>query len=147
MISEKSAGAVVFRKEGETRLYLLLQYTSSHWDFPKGNIEQGESEEQTAKREISEETGIVDIEFVPCFKEKIKYFYRREGQQVNKEVIYFLAETKTSIVKISWEHSGFQWLPFKEALEKTTFSNSKSVLKKAEETLSGSKGIGKFLQK
>ncbi len=147
MISEKSAGAVVFRKDGETRLYLLLHYTNGHWDFPKGNIEQGESEEQTTKREIEEESGIKDIVFVDGFKEKIKYFYRRDGQQVSKEVIYFLAETKTQDVKISWEHKGFEWLPFKEALEKTTFNNSKSVLKKAEEILSGSRGLGKFLQR
>ncbi|HLD57801.1 MAG TPA: NUDIX domain-containing protein [archaeon] len=147
MISEKSAGAILFRKEGETRLYLLLNYTGGHWDFPKGNIEQGEKEEETTKREIQEETGISDISFFPGFKEKIRYFYRREGQQVSKEVIYFLAETKIAEVKISWEHKGFEWLMFKDALERTTFNNSKAILKKAEEVLSGSKGLGKFLQK
>ncbi len=147
MISEKSSGAVVFRKEGEIRLYLLLNYTNGHWDFPKGNIEAGEKEEETTKREIEEETGIKDIAFVPNFKEKIKYFYRREGQQVSKEVIYFLVETKASEIKISFEHIGFQWSPFEEALKKTSFSNSKAVLKKAEEMLSGEKGLGKFLQK
>ena len=146
MISEKSAGAVVFRVENNQRVYLLLHYTGGHWDFPKGNIERGETEEQTTKREIQEETGITHIAFVSGFKEKIKYFYRREGQQIVKEVIYFLAETKTSDVKVSFEHVGFEWCSFSAALEKITFKNSKEVLKKAEEFLSGSKGLGKFLK-
>ncbi len=146
MISEKSAGAVVFRLENNQRFYLLLHYTGGHWDFPKGNIEKGETEEQTTKREIQEETGITDTIIAHDFKEKIKYFYRREGQQIVKEVIYFLAETKIIDVKVSFEHVGFEWLPFGGALEKITFKNSKEVLKKAEEFLSGSKGLGKFLK-
>ena len=146
MLSERSAGAVVFRAENGKRLYLLLHYTGGYWDFPKGNIEKGETEEQTTRREIEEEAGIKDLVFVPDFKEKIKYFYKREGQQINKEVVYFLAETKTSAIKISWEHTGFEWLPFREALERTAFNNSKAILKKAEALLSGEKGIGKFLK-
>lgn len=148
MAFEKSAGAVVFRKteSGET-LFLLLRNTKGHADFPKGNLESGESEEQAAKRETEEESGIKDLVFIPGFREVVKYFYRRGGMSINKEVVYFLAETKTDQVKISWEHAGFEWLSYKDALVKIDYNSTKSVLKKAQEFLTGSKGLGKFLNK
>ncbi len=147
MIFEKSAGVVVFRKtkNGEI-LYLLLKSTSGYLDFPKGNIEKGESDEQTMRREVEEESGLKDIVLVEGFKEKIKYFYRREGQPINKEVVYFLGETKTENVKVSWEHVGFEWMSFKEAFERVKFENAKSILKKANEFLAGGKGLEKFLK-
>jgi 8-oxo-dGTP pyrophosphatase MutT (NUDIX family) len=127
---ERSAGAVIFRKQNNTVYYLLLHYQAGHWDFPKGNIERGEEPEETARREIFEETGIKDIEFVPGFKETIKYFYKREGKTFYKTVIFFLAQTKTKKVKISWEHQGYQWLPYKQALRRLTFNNAKELFKK-----------------
>lgn len=128
---EKSAGAVIFRKEGGKVYYLLLHYQSGHWDFPKGNIEKGEKLEDTARRETKEETGIEDINFTPGLKESIKYFYRLKKKNIFKIVTFFLAETKTKKVKISWEHIGYKWLPYEEALEQLTFKNAKEILKKA----------------
>ena len=58
MKREKSAGAIVFRKEKEP-VYLLLHYEAKHWDFPKGHVEKNETDEQTVRREIQEETGIM----------------------------------------------------------------------------------------
>ena len=136
MAFEKSAGSVIFRKnENGEILYLLLKSTSGHMDFPKGNVEIGETENQTVLREVEEETGLKDIVFVNGFKEKIKYFYRRDRNPINKEVVYFLAETKTENIKISWEHVSFEWLTYKDAMEKIEFSNARSVLKKAHEFL------------
>ncbi len=128
---EKSAGAVIFSRADKKIEYLLLHYQAGHWDFPKGNIEKGEKLEETVKREVKEETGIEDIKFVPGFKENIKYFYRLKGRNIFKIVTFFLAETKTKKVKISWEHIGYQWLPCQEAFEQLTFKNAKEVLKKA----------------
>ncbi|MCD6500597.1 NUDIX domain-containing protein [bacterium] len=132
---EKSAGAIVFcRKKGKI-YYLLLHYEMGHWGFPKGHIEKGETIEETARREVEEETGIKDIKFVKRFKEWIKYFYKREGKNIFKIVTYLLAETHQKEVKISWEHIGFKWLPYKEALEQLTFKNAKEILKKANDYL------------
>ena len=133
---EKSAGAVIFRRQNKKIYYLLLHYQAGHWDFPKGNIEKKEKPEETARREIFEETGIKDIEFVPGFKETIKYFYKLKGKNIFKIVTFFLAETKTKKVKISWEHLNFKWLPYKEALEQITFKNTKEILQKANDLLS-----------
>lgn len=127
---EKSAGAVVFRKNKEIK-YLLIQYGLGHWEFPRGLIEKGESLEEAAQREIKEEVGIEDIQFVPGFKEWIKFFYKKEGKNIIKIATFLLAETKSKEVKISWEHKDFKWLPYKEASEQLTFENSKEILKKA----------------
>ncbi len=148
MAFEKSAGVVVFRRQenGEI-LYLLLKSTSGHMDFAKGNVEKGETEEQTTLREAEEETGLKDIVLLPGFKERIKYFYRRQKVPINKEVVYFVGETKFADVRLSWEHVGFEWVSYKDAMEKIDFTNTKNVLKKAHEFLTGAGGLGKFLGK
>lgn len=145
MPKEVSAGAVVFRKEDSETYYLLLHYKPGHWDFPKGHIEEGESEEETVKREVEEETGIKDIRIVEGFKEWIKYFFRRtygfkkeekkKAPWVFKIVNFYLAETKTKEVKISFEHVGYKWLPYNEALKQLTFKKAKGILEKANDYL------------
>ena len=132
MPSEKSCGALIFRDEGGKRLYLILHYTGSHYDFPKGHVEQGESEEQTARREIEEETGIASIEFMPLFRERISYSFYRSGNLVPKHVVFFLARTSEKEVRLSKEHIGFEWLECEEAKKRVTYGNAKKLLEKAE---------------
>lgn len=135
---EKSAGAVIFRREKGKIFYLLLHYPptkrgakSDYWDFPKGHIEKGESQLDTAKREVKEETGLEDLKFVDGFKEWIKYFFRYKGRTIFKIVTFYLAETETKDVKISFEHMGYEWLPYDKATRQLTFKNAKGILKKA----------------
>ena len=130
MIQEKSCGAVVFRNSLET-CYLLLRYDAGHWDFVKGNVETNESERDTVIRELKEETGIASAEFVEGFRVRIEYFYRRQGETIRKEVVFFLVEAKTSAVKLSFEHVDYTWLNYQQAAEKLTFKNAKDVLQKA----------------
>jgi bis(5'-nucleosidyl)-tetraphosphatase len=130
VLREKSCGAVVFLKNSEVK-YLLLHYEAGHWDFVKGNVEPNESDRETVIRELREETGIADAKFIEDFKEKIDYFYRRQGATIHKEVIFFLMETRTETVKISFEHIGYIWLNYQQAMEKLTFKNAKDVLQKA----------------
>ncbi len=136
MPMEISAGSVLFRRTGKKAEYLLLHYESGHWDFPKGNVEKGEAERETAVREVAEETGLTRIEFVEGFKEEIRYFYRREGETILKKVIFYLTEAESGEVKLSYEHIGFDWLPYEAALERLTYKNAKEVLKKANDFLS-----------
>ena len=134
MLNEKSCGAVVFIKNNGAK-YLLLRYGAGHWDFVKGNVELNESEKDTVIRELQEETGIVDAQFIDGFREKIEYFYRRQGTTVHKEVIFFLIETQTDQVSLSFEHVGYSWLKYNDALNKLTFRNAKDVLQKAHKLL------------
>lgn len=129
---EKSAGTIVFREENKKIFYLLLEKESGQFDFPKGNIEKGEKTIEAAERETKEEAGIDNLKFIDGFKETIKVFYKWEGELRLKFITFFLAETKTRDVEISFEHKGYCWLPYKEAVKKATFKNSKELLKKAE---------------
>jgi|TARA_B100000315_G_scaffold249177_1_gene280003 8-oxo-dGTP pyrophosphatase MutT (NUDIX family) len=134
MKRERSAGAIVFIKEKEP-IYLLLHYEEGHWDFPKGHIEEKETDTETVKREVGEETGIKDIEIIPNFKEKIQYFFKFKKELISKEVVFYLAKTNTKQVKLSFEHIGFGWLPYEKAIEQLTYKNAKEILKKANDFL------------
>jgi len=141
MAQEKSAGAIIFRLVNGVPHYLLLRYPSGHWEFAKGHIEEGENIKQTVIREIEEETGIKNLKIIPGFREYSKYFFKKTYNLTDEEkkkaswifklVVFLLVETKTENIKISKEHKGFIWLPFNEAFKKTTFKNSKILLKKA----------------
>src|SRR3989338_6396255 len=146
IMKAKSVGCVVFRENNEKRIYLLLEAERMNgklgrhtfWDFPKGAPEKGENEVQTALRETREETGISGLEFIDGFRKIIRYFFKRNGTLVSKEVVFYLAKTKSIKTKISSEHLKCQWLPYEKALERLTFKNSKGVLQDAEEFLSAS---------
>ena len=139
---EKSAGAIIFRREKEAIFYLLLHYPGinrkgGHWEFAKGHIEEGEDYEKTVRREVLEETGLNDIKILPGFKEHIKYFFRgkdegtKAGSMIFKLVTFFVAETKTRDVRLSMEHDGFLWLQIDDAVRQATYKNAKELLKKA----------------
>jgi 8-oxo-dGTP pyrophosphatase MutT (NUDIX family) len=134
---EQSAGVLIFRRDGEKHLYLLLDY-GKHWDYPKGHLEPGETPRAAAWRELTEETGIApdQIRPVPGFAEKITYFFRdKKKGLVRKTVIFYLAETDVDQVTLSREHVGFGFLPFDEALTRLTFATARAVLRRAEEKL------------
>lgn len=146
MPQEKSVGAVIFRKENGVVHYLLLRYRRKHWDFTKGHAEPEESEEQTLRREAKEETGLTDLKIIEGFKEHHKFVFKQYKELMSKEdqeagktvwvykiVTFYLAETKTKEVTISWEHQDFKWLPFQEALNLVTFKNAKELITKANE--------------
>ncbi len=144
MQKEKSAGAVVFMLDKDSIRYLLLHYEAGHWDFPKGHVEEDEKEKETVKREVKEETGIEKIEILKGFKEKIHYFYKLKGELMSKDVIFYLAKAKEEKIKISYEHKGFEWLPYEEALERLTFKNAKEILKKVNDFLGKNKSFSEF---
>ena len=133
-MNEISAGAVIFRKNSRLQ-FLLLHYPSGHWDFVKGKIEVNENPHQTTIREAKEETGITDLDFVNGFEESVEYEFQYDGELIHKKVIFFLAKTNAVEIKISHEHLDFVWLEFKEALEKITYRNARSVLSKANQLL------------
>ena len=131
-MEEQSAGAVVYKQAGsEGRRYLLL-LNAGRWDFPKGNREHGETELQTVLREVGEETGLAHVSVVPGFRRVIEYYYRRDGKNVHKQVVYLLASTRDSEVRISREHQGFGWFSYPEAVKRASYDNSKMTLTEAE---------------
>lgn len=146
VVWETSVGAVVFRVVDGERFYLLLHYPSGHYDFAKGHVEKGETEEMTLRRETEEESGIKDLQ-VFSHRVSIRYFYiargterekrlrKAEGLWIFKEVHFYPAETKTETVTISHEHQGHLWERYVVALKRVTFENAKRVLRETEEFL------------
>jgi bis(5'-nucleosidyl)-tetraphosphatase len=129
---EHSAGAIVFRLESAKIFYLLLHYEEGHWGYPKGHIENEETIQETARREIREETGLTDIEFIDGFKETTRYYFFSKGERIFKTVVFLLAVTPTLQIKLSFEHIDFKWLPYREAWEQITFKDEKTLLEKAD---------------
>ncbi|HLD49151.1 MAG TPA: NUDIX domain-containing protein, partial [archaeon] len=114
------------------------------WDYVKGHVEKGESEEETLLREAKEEAGLMDLKIIDGFKEKIKYFFKADGKLISKEVVFYLAETKTEEIVLSHEHKDFRWLSFEKARDLVTFKNAKELLKKADAFLKKKKSLRDF---
>ena len=130
---DKSCGVVLFNSDK----VLLLRHSSissrggGHWDFPKGHIDDGETEIQTALRELEEETGIANANVIDGFRDTITYTFSGGQERIGKEVIFFLATTKESKVILSHEHIDYSWLDFDSAFSRLTYDNARQVLRNA----------------
>lgn len=141
---EVSVGAVVFRAGERGREYLLLHYPNGHWDYVKGHVEEGESHEETLRREALEEAGLADLALIPGYHEKTRYYYAAKGRErekraasgtgryVWKTVHFYLAETVGREVALSHEHVGAVWLPYQKALRRLTYENARELIRRAE---------------
>ena len=127
---EKSCGAVVFNRIHKVPKVLLVKNKNGrYWSFPKGHVEYGETELETAKREIKEETGLI-VSSVDGFREVTTY---SPFGKIRKRVVFFLAEAFTERVIIQEEEIDYStWVSFKEARNMCCYDNDKKVLTKAE---------------
>ena len=134
---EKSCGVVLFSKQK----VLLLQYATGqkegewdlqgHWDFPKGHVDKGETEIETATRELEEETGIKNIILLDNFRKTINYKIQKRDRKISKEVVFFIATTVETEINLSHEHVDYGWFDFTSALKQLTYDNARSVLSEA----------------
>ncbi len=127
-VFERSAGAFVFRREGEGILFLLLMKPNGDWDLPKGHIEKGENATEAAQREIFEETGI-EPKFAASFSKTTRYFFFRGRHRVSKTVKFFIAEAFSDSVSISKEHKGYVWAGYEESAQKLRFKDLVGALR------------------
>ena len=132
---EFSAGGVVFRREPEGVLWLVVKPKGDNrWRFPKGGIETGESSVQAAQREVREEGG-VEAEIVDKIGHE-KYFFVQDKQKIFKTVTFYLMEYQQEAqTGFTWETEEIDWLPFAEAKKKLAFDKEKEILEKAKEIL------------
>lgn len=130
---ESSCGAVVFRNDANEKKFLLIRNKrSAHWGFPKGHIEPGENNEQTAIREVLEETGI-NIRVLPNFKKCSEYTIQG---RIEKSVSIFLAETDDVEYTIQPEEiAECGWFSYYDALKTLNYDNDKRILEQAKQYL------------
>lgn len=133
---EKSCGAVVFCRKGDSIKYLLVCEHGGYWVFPKGHMEEGESEKETALREIKEETGL-DVAFMEGFRVTDEHNLAREGcPNTIKQTVYFLAEYKEQdFVAQEEEISEIALLDFETAMERLPFDGFRNILVQADSFL------------
>lgn len=133
MKQERSCGAVVYGQQDETILYLLIKHVNGgHWSFPKGHVELNETDEETALREIQEETSLT-VELDTSFKAVNHY---QPSQDSIKDVIYFIGyASDLSTTAQTEEVTTMRWLPFHQALDLLTYENDRDILTQAQQHL------------
>ena len=142
MNKEFSAGAVIFKKENNDVLFLVVYSKRNNiWGFPKGRIEQLETEKEAAAREIKEEAGLDNLGFIDGFREEIVYdtISKRpasKGRRIEKHAIYFLCEAGNQDMKVDGvEISDYRFLPLNEAERMVKFRNLNIILRRAHDFL------------
>lgn len=120
IVREPTAGGIIFRhaKESGGIEILLIQDAKDRWTIPKGHIEEGETAQQTARREIGEEAGLDNVDILGWLG-KIHFRYRRIDKLVLMTTQIYLVRARgdtNAIQKEEWMN-GIKWFPFHEALE------------------------------
>jgi 8-oxo-dGTP pyrophosphatase MutT (NUDIX family) len=130
MNKEKSCGAVVFTREGGEIRYVLVEQRSGNYSFPKGHVEADETEEQTALREIWEETGLHPT-LISGFRDGETYVIEKKQNTV-KDVVYFLAEYSNQVLDPgATDAVSVGLFSYEEALKTLPTENRRTVLKHA----------------
>ncbi|MCL4353735.1 NUDIX domain-containing protein [Patescibacteria group bacterium] len=133
---EFSAGGIVYKTQKQKMMILLAQHSQHHgWVFPKGLIGdkeefKGQTKEETAIREVEEETG-VKARIIKSLT-AVTYWYVFKGEKIKKTVYYFLMEyVSGDIAKHDFEMENVEWLTIDEIEKRLTYQSDKKVWKGA----------------
>ena len=133
-----SAGGIVYRcnEQGKLEVALIATHGGERWQLPKGLVEKGEPLEQTALREVREETGL-EAEIVEKL-EPIEYWFwgTEEGQRVryHKKVYFFIMRfVGGDTSQHDFEVDQACWFPIEEAIERASYRTERELLAKVQE--------------
>lgn len=132
MITEKSCGAIVFTKDNGCIQYVIIRSKEGFYGFPKGHMEENETEKETALREINEEVGL-DVQIDEGFRRVETYSPKAD---FIKDVVYFVAYSKSMDTTMQTiEVREIKWVKLKEALDRIEFPNMQEILNLADDYL------------
>ncbi|MBN2585509.1 NUDIX domain-containing protein [Patescibacteria group bacterium] len=148
-MEQRSFGVVPIYRDGKEIKFLLVRHNVGHWSFPKGHPEAGETEVESALRELREETGITAVELVPDWQASESYQFKGrdrghrpgeasglEGEIINKTVKYFLGWVgEPSVQILKSELKDYRWVTAQQARKLITFPAARHVLAKVLEYL------------
>jgi len=128
-MKEKSCGAIVYKKENGELKFLLVHQNNNNYSFPKGHMEENETELETALREIKEETNL-DVEIDTDFRHQVTYLV--ESRNVMKDTVYFLATPKSDDLKPQeGEILNCDWYSYEETNKNLNYPDLKEILESA----------------
>jgi 8-oxo-dGTP pyrophosphatase MutT (NUDIX family) len=124
-MDEYAYGIIPLQQRHGEWMVFLIQHRAGHWGFPKGHAESGETSQQTAARELEEETGLTVVSYLSetPFIENYDFFFQKK--RIHKTVLYFLAEVTGKVILQEAEIQNGQWFSFSKALEQITFPEGK----------------------
>ena len=149
---EISAGGVIYRKNGQSYEFLLGKHSGYHkWVLPKGHIESGETQMETALREVEEELGVkakivneapiktieyyftADLDDSGTTTRTVKSYQEQGGMRtkIHKKVIFYLMELEGNVDKPGWEMSESKWVNFEEGMKILAFETEREVFSEA----------------
>ncbi|MFZ3020041.1 MAG: NUDIX domain-containing protein [Minisyncoccia bacterium] len=133
----KSFGIIpIFKNGGEFKTIIVKNKNGDHWGSPKGTPEGSETAIETAKRELMEETGIVNVDIREDKTFLEKYPFEREGTMYNKTNLYYLGFVNEMLIgEYSDEIAEVKWVSFDEAKEVLTHQTAKDVMSEVEKFL------------
>jgi 8-oxo-dGTP pyrophosphatase MutT (NUDIX family) len=135
-IEHKSCGVIPVRQQGKSWECFLVKHHQGYWALPKGHQEVGETDEQTARRELAEETGITDVKLSTDQTFQEEYTWRNHDLTNHKVVKYFLGLVTAATISIQKsELADGRWVPLDEAELVLTFPEAQEVFRQARKIL------------
>lgn len=129
-------GVVLISYKDSIPFFLVVKHAEGHWGFPKGHKNTGESDSETALRELQEETGLVDVELLNIPPIVDEYSFEKDGETITKQVSFFVGVTDSPDLKPDMhEVLETKWLCYDDAYKILTFGTSKRVLASVSELI------------
>lgn len=140
IIRQISSGGVIFRKnDASIEIALVAVKDGKVWCLPKGMVDKGEKPDETAVREVSEETGLKGRIIEKLGDINYWYYLKEEEARCRKTVHFYLLEYKGGdISKHDWEVDNAAWFQIDDALKIASHKNEKEIIEKAREILTKS---------
>jgi len=138
IIRQVSSGGVIFRKNDDSvEIALIAVKDGKVWCLPKGIINKGEEPDETAIREVSEETGLKGRVIEKLGEINYWYYLKEEEAKCRKTVHFYLLEYEGGdISKHDWEVDKAAWFQIDDALKIASHKNERDIIEKAREVLS-----------